>query len=274
MERSRGSIHITLLMLFFGIMTGAVVAAFCLRGWLPRVASEHGPSIDGMIRYLLIATGGVFVVGHAVLIAFLWRYREGSSEGYRPVNPKKEWLWALVPVLIMTMISEGGVLLIGLPVWAKVYGEPPKDALVIEVVGKQFEWLVRYPGADGKFGRVSPHLVHATENPLGLDPSDPSARDDIVLRSLTIPSGRHVVIRLRSHDVLHSFCIPEFRVKQDVVPGFTATTQFTATIPGTYEIACVELCGLGHFRMRSVVTVKTPDQFEKWLRSQVGWFEE
>lgn len=273
MSSRGGSVHLVLLVVFFLFVTLATVGGFLVREWLPRVASEHGPGVDRMIAYLLIATGVVFVTGHLVLIWLLWRYRASRNEAYRPASPRTEWVWALVPVLAMTLIAEGGVFAIGIPVWSQVYSDPPKDALVVEVCGKQFEWLVRYPGRDGTFGRVDPKLVDSNANPLGLDQSDPAAKDDIVARTLTIPAGRRVVVKLRSHDVLHSFSIPEFRIKQDVVPGFTATTQFTGTVPGTYEIACVELCGLGHPRMRAVCNVKTREQFERWLDMQVGWFE-
>lgn len=274
MKGNRGSIDGILLILFFAILTALTVAGFLARAWLPRVASEHGADVDGMISYLLVATGVIFVVGHAVLIAFLWRYRSKTDAQYAPVSRRAEWAWTLVPVLVMALVSEGGVLVIGLPIWSKVYGEAPKDALVVEAVGKQFEWLIRYPGQDGTFGRVDPALVDAQKNPVGLDPKDPAALDDLVVRTLHIPVNRHVVVRIRSHDVLHSFAVPEFRIKQDAIPGYTAKTQFTATQTGTFEIACAELCGLGHFRMRSVVYVKSESDFKKWLGNQVPWLEE
>lgn len=241
---------------------------------MPPVASDHGAKVDGMIRYLLITTGVVFVVGHGVLTWFVLRSCAGGGEGARRVSPRAEVLWALIPVLVMTAVAEGGVLLIGLPVWAQVYGDAPSDALHVEVVAKQFEWITRYPGKDGAFGRTDPALVSDASNPVGLDERDPSARDDIVVRGeLRLPAGRPAVVRLRSHDVLHSFAVPLFRVKQDVVPGFTARAQFTARVPGRYEIACAELCGLGHYRMRGFAVVQPPEEFEAWFRGQAGWFE-
>lgn len=269
----RGSVDAVLLAVFFLVLTGLVVAGFALREWRPPVASAHGGSIDRLITYLLAVTGVIFVVGHAVLSWFILRHRKGDAV-YKPVSRRTEWAWALAPVLFMTLVAEVGVLALSTPVWAKMYGPPPEDALVIEVVGKQFEWIVRYPGKDGKFGRTKPALVRDADNPLGLDEEDPDARDDIVFRgSMHLPAGRPVLIRLRSHDVLHSFTIPEFRVKQDVIPGYTGSTQFTPARLGTYEIACVELCGLGHYRMRGFAHVKPPAEFDKWLSEQVGWFE-
>jgi cytochrome c oxidase subunit 2 len=174
----------------------------------------------------------------------------------------------------MAVIAEVGVLALGLPTWMEVYGEAPEDALVVEVVGKQFEWIIRYPGKDGKFGEASPELVNDARNPLGLDRKDPAARDDVVLRgNLHLPEGRPVSVRLRSHDVLHSFTVPHFRIKQDLVPGFTTSTLFTPTRSGSYEIVCAEVCGLGHYRMRGMAIVEPAGDFEKWLAEQPGWFE-
>lgn len=263
-----------LLASFFCLMTVLTVLGFAVGAWMPPVATDHGSKVDIMIRYLLITTGVIFVIGHGVLTWFVLRYgRDRGEETFR-VGRRAETLWALIPVLVMTAVAEGGVLLIGLPVWAQVYGESPRDALDVEVVGKQFEWLVRYPGKDGAFGRTDPALVSDASNPLGLDERDPAAKDDIVVRGeLRLPAGRPAVVRLRSHDVLHSFAVPLFRIKQDVIPGFTARTRFTARIPGRYEIACAELCGLGHYRMRGFAVVQRPEEFEAWLREQVGWFE-
>jgi cytochrome c oxidase subunit 2 len=257
----------------FAAIAGLTVYGFASRSWMPAVASEHGPGVDGMIDYLLVATGALFVVGHAVLAWFIWQGRRGDAPKAPRVKPIVEWLWALVPALAMTVIAEFGVLALGLPVWGKVYGPPPKDALVVEVVGKQFEWLVRYAGPDGKFGRTEPRHVHAVDNPMGLDAKDPAAKDDVVLQTLHLPVGRPILVRLRSHDVIHSFGIPEFRVKQDVIPGYVATAQFTPTRVGTFEIACAELCGLGHYKMRGVVIVEPPAAFEAWLKEEVGAFE-
>lgn len=257
---------------FFVLLTGAVVAAFT-RGWLPSVASEHGPGIDRIILFLVGVTGVVFILGHLILVWFLIRFRGDDAE-YRPPTRRAEWLWALVPVTIMTLAAEGGGLVLSDPVWRQLYTPAPDSALEVEITGKQFEWFVRYPGADGKFGRTKPELVVDDGNFLGLDEDDPAAQDDLCFRgSLHLPVGRPVVVRLRSLDVLHSLAIPAFRVKQDAIPGFTAGIRFTPTTTGTYEIACAELCGLGHYRMRGFVYAKSTEEFNQWLQQQVGWFE-
>jgi cytochrome c oxidase subunit 2 len=273
--RERGAaLEPALLVVLFLAMTALTVYSFFSQAWLPPVATDHGSAVDGMIRYLLVATGIIFIAGHVVLALFIWRYRDrGVPAANSQVAPKTEWLFAIGPVLGMALIAEFGVLVLGLPIWAKVYGPPPKDAFVVEVVAKQFEWTIRYPGKDGKFGKVDPKLVHPTDNPLGLDENDPSATDDVVEKTLVLPADRHVVVRIRSHDVLHSFSIPEFRIKQDAVPGFTATTQFTATVCGKYELACTEICGMAHYRMRAVVDVRPSKDFDDWMKKQQGYFE-
>lgn len=273
MTPPRRSIEAPLVAIFFFALTGLTLYGFMARRWLTPVASEHGPGVDKVINYLLVTAGAIFVIGHGVLATFIWRYSRGDAAEAR-VSKRTELLWALIPVLILTLVSEVGVLMLGMPVWAQVYGETPPDALQVEVVGKQFEWIVRYPGKDGVYGRTKPEFVDEMENPLGLDEDDPAAVDDVIQRgSLYLPQDRTARIRLRSHDVLHSFTIPEMRIKQDVVPGTAQFTQFKPTQAGEYEIACAELCGLGHYRMRGRSVVMPADEFDAWLAKQVGWFE-
>ena len=262
------------LVVFFALFALASAAAFAFVEWRPPLASRHGADVDATIDYLLVATGVIFLAGHAVLAAFLWRYARGGTPPAPGVSRRTEWVVGLLPVVLMVAIAEVGVLAIGLPVWAQLYGDPPADALEVEGVGKQFEWIVRYPGRDGAFGRVDHGKIREPSNPLGLVRQDGAAHDDLVLRgTLRLPAGRHVVVRLRSLDVLHSFWIPAFRTKQDCVPGFTARTQFVPTTAGTYELGCAELCGLGHYNMRGTVEVMEPAAFERWLAAEKGWRE-
>jgi cytochrome c oxidase subunit 2 len=140
----------------------------------------------------------------------------------------------------------------------------------IEVTGAQFQWYFRYPGPDGVFGRTdaAKFANPAEGNPLGLDPADPAARDDVVSSIMVVPVGRTVQLHLRAQDVVHSLFIPAMRFKQDAVPGMEIHTRITPTKAGDYEIACAELCGLGHYRMRAVVRVVTQQEFEQWLKSR------
>lgn len=254
-------------------MTAFTVYAFASKSWLPPVASEHGPGVDGMIRYLLYATGAIFVGGHVVLVLFLLRYsRPDAAVG--PLLPRREWVWSIGPVIGMTLIAEGGVMVIGMPTWNKVYGGAPPDAVQVEAVGKQFEWTFRYPGKDGRYGRIDPKQFHKTENPLALDENDPAAADDVVVRgTLRLPVGKTVSLQIRSMDVLHSFTVPQFRVKQDAVPGLVTGVRFRPEAAGEYEVACAELCGFGHYTMRGRCLALPAAEFEAWLKQQTGWFE-
>lgn len=257
-----------LVVLFLGI-TAFTVAGFA-HDWKPEVASLHGIGVDGVIRYLLLTTGAILVVGTLVFVAFLWRYGRGGPAPAPTTTPGVERWWSLVPVVGMALVAEAGVLWKGLPVWKEVYAPPPEDAVVVEVTAQQFEWIVRYPGGDGRFGRTNARLIESAGNPLGLDMEDPAAQDDLVSRNIMrIPLGRPVHVRLRSRDVLHSFSVPAFRVKQDVVPGIVGGIHFTATRTGTFEIACAELCGMAHYRMGGEVRVLEPEAFARWLAQEV-----
>jgi len=258
-----------LIALFLGL-TAFTVVGF-IRNWMPPVASRHGVGVDGVIRYLFEATGPVLVIGALVFSWFLWRYGRGRPTGSPATNARLERWWSIVPVIGMMALTEVGVVVKGFPVWHEIYAPPPADAVAVEVTGQQFEWIVRYPGPDGTFGRVAPEFV-SRENPAGLDSADPAAKDDIVLRNqIHVPVGRAVNLRLRGRDVLHSFSVPAFRVKQDVVPGILGKTLFVATVPGRYEIACTQVCGMGHYRMHGAVYVDAPADFESWLQHQTGW---
>ena len=179
------------------------------------------------------------------------------------------------------------ILLIGfaIPLWAaRVEGAPPEsEALVVQVTGEQFAWNIHYPGADRVFGRKDIKLIDLQSNPLGLDRSDPAAKDDITtVNQLYLPVNKPIIVRLMSKDVIHSFGVPEFRVKQDAVPGFTIPIWFIPTITTeemrtrtgnpefTYEIACAQLCGLGHARMRGFVTVQSDEEFQKWMEGALA----
>jgi cytochrome c oxidase subunit II len=263
---------IAIILLFLGI-TAFTVVGFAME-WLPPVASRHGAGVDGVIRYLLDSTGPVLVIGALAMSWFLWRYGRGLPTASPATNARAELWWTIVPVIGMMAITEVGVVVKGLPVWEEMYAQPPADAVVIEVTGQQFEWIVRYPGPDGKLGRVTPEFVDKT-NPAGLDRADSAALDDIVLRNqVHVPLGHPVWIRLRGRDVLHSFSVAAFRVKQDVVPGILGRTLFVPTVAGRYEIACTQVCGMGHYRMHGKVYVETPEEYRDWLQHQTGWLQQ
>jgi cytochrome c oxidase subunit 2 len=272
--RSRKSIE--------GLLLAGVLVVLAVYGawmgakqWLPPLASEHGAGIDVMIGYLMLTVGALFVIGHVVLAGFVWRFSRQDRVTHAMASAKAERLWSLVPIVLMAVVAEGGVLVLGLPVWGKLYGSPaPAGAVTIEVTAEQFAWNVRYPGTDGAFGRTNPRLIK-DDNPLGLDKKDAAGKDDIIgLGSLHVPVGRPVRIRLRSKDTLHSFYLPHFRIKQDCVPGMGVEVWFVPTQVGEYEIACAELCGFFHFSMKGVLRVLPPEKFDQWLKEQPAFSDQ
>ena len=208
---------------------------------LPENVSTYGGQIDGLFRLILWITGVIFVAVEALLLFFLFRYRhrEGRVPRYTHGSNRLEVIWTIVPAIICVVLA-----LMSRRSWAEIKQRMPKDAMNVEVTAEQFAWNIRYPGADGK-----------------LDTAD----DVVTLNQLHFPVGRPLIVTLHSKDVIHSFFLPEFRVKQDAVPGMTTRIWLEATRVGNWEIACAELCGLGHFRMKGFVTVETPEEFERWL---------
>jgi cytochrome c oxidase subunit 2 len=233
------------------------------RWWLPPGASTQAIEIDRLIYTTLALTGIVFVLVHVILAIFVWQGARVERAAYFPEHRTLELSYTLAPaVILITLVSMGAV------VWTRIHQPAPANALVVEVRAEQFGWLFRYPGTDGAFARVDPTLINSRTNPLGLDPADAAGRDDIVTRELHLVRNRTVRVRLRAKDVIHSFFIPAFRVKQDAVPGMTVDVVFTPTKDGAYEIACAELCGVGHYIMRGKITVEPQQTFDTWLASQ------
>jgi cytochrome c oxidase subunit 2 len=248
-----------------------VTLALGMRTWLPPLASDHGAGIDRMLHYLLISVGGLYVIGNAVLGYFVWRFCRQGKVTMRMASRKAERRWSIIPVAVMLVVAEGGVFVLALPVWGKYYGEPPADVLTVEVTAEQFAWNVRYAGADGKFGRTAFRLI-SLDNPLGVDHGDESGKDDIILlNDIHLPVNRPARIRLRSKDVIHSFYVPDFRMRQDAVPGMTIDVWFEPTQLGTYELACSQLCGFGHYTMRGLVTIVSDADFKAWLTEQASY---
>lgn len=213
-------------------------------GWImPEGASTYAGDIDRLYYLILVITGIAFVIVEAALVWFAIRYRErpGRRAHYTHGNMKAEVIWTAVPAVVVVMI---GVL--SARVWGDIHptdGAPP-GALQVGVSAKQFEWLTTYAGPDAVLGTA----------------------DDFETRNeLHIPVNRPIAVMLEAEDVIHSFFIPAFRVKQDAVPGMQIRIWFEATKPGTYELGCAELCGLGHYRMRGLVTVHAQADYDRWL---------
>jgi cytochrome c oxidase subunit 2 len=237
--------------------------------WFPALASVHGADIDGLFRVVLVVCGIAFVIVQGMLGFFVARYGNSGNEraSYWHDNPKAEAFLLIGTAVILTIL-----VFMGQRVWASIYfTDVPSDALTIQVTGEQFLWNFHYAGPDNTFGRTDYKLITATNN-IGLDRTDPAAKDDVVMVGMAhMPVGRPVRVRLRSKDVIHSFFLPNLRVKQDAVPGMAIEIWFTPNKAGDYEIACAELCGLGHYKMKGFLTIdQSQADFDKWLQQQLA----
>jgi cytochrome c oxidase subunit 2 len=231
---------------------------------VPELASDRS-SLDTLYYVILGITGVAFVIVQFILGFYIWKYghREGAQGSYWHESHRVEMIWTVGTGLILIPIVFSGLVL-----WGRVQAAPPEDAFTVEAVGAQFQWDFRYPGPDRRLAEFRPDL-YSLSNPLGVDPQDPAGADDFFrTNQLVLPLNRPVHIQLRSKDVQHAFFLPNFRVKQDLVPGMSTSVTFTPTKAGEYEIACAELCGLGHYRMRAFLTVMEDADFEKWLSEQ------
>src|SRR5437764_13611251 len=248
---------------------------------LPAQASSHAEELDHMLSLVHWLMLVLFIGWGLYFIYVLFRFRRGA-------NPIANYTGAKGKISkgteVLVAIAEV-VLLVGdaFPAWATRVRELPSEneALVVRVVGEQSAWNVHYHGPDGKFGRTDVKLVSA-DNPLGLDRSDPAAKDDVTtINQLNLPVDRPILVHLSTKDVIHSFGLYEMRVKQDAIPGMDTPVWFIPTVTTDemrqrlgkpdfeYEIACSQLCGLGHFRMRGFVTVQTQADFTKWFDEQL-----
>jgi cytochrome c oxidase subunit II len=235
---------------------------------LPVQASTHAAELDQMnmlVHWLML----VMFVGWGLYFVFvLFRFRSGANPNASYVGAKgkiskgTEVAVAVIEVVLLVFYA--------IPAWATRVRDFPaeSEAVVVRVVGEQFSWNIHYPGPDGRFGRTDIKMVSA-DNPLGLDRADAAAKDDIAtINQLNLPVDRPVLVHLSSKDVIHSFGLFEMRVKQDAIPGMQIPVWFIPNRVGEYEISCSQLCGLGHFRMRGFVNIKTDAEYRTWLAEE------
>lgn len=246
---------------------------------LPASASVQGEGYDSMMYMTLIMTGIVFVITHAALFWFAFRYQSTPNRKayFYAHNNRLEIIWTTVPALAMAVL-----VIIGLKHWFNITSEAPADAQIVEVVGKQFNWIIRYPGKDGVLGKRNFQLINNENNVLGLDVNDHQNQDDIILENgeVHVVVNRPVKFIIGSRDVIHDVGLPHFRYKMDAVPGITTTIWFTPKyttaqmkdITGNpdfvYEIACDQMCGKGHYSMRGIIVVETAEEHAVWLAKQ------
>jgi cytochrome c oxidase subunit 2 len=232
--------------------------------WYPPAINDFGREIDSQMARTLWVTGIVFVASQLALAWVIFRFRSnGGRAKHFEGNNTFEAVWTIATIVLFI-----GLGLMGRTAWAQLhFNAIPAGAMEIEVTGKQFNWFFRYPGADGKFGRSAAQFV-SESNPVGVDDNDPAGKDDVVTLTLGVPVGREIKLLERSLDVTHGFFIRELRLKQDALPGMVIPVHFHADVAGEYEIACTQLCGNNHQRMRATLKVMPQAEFEKWLANE------
>ncbi|MDR6859998.1 cytochrome c oxidase subunit II [Variovorax guangxiensis] len=247
------------------IVVGSVLFHLLNPWWITPLASNW-KAMDDTLTITLVITG-IFFVGINLFVVYAllrYRHRPGSPRAAHEPESKalERWLIGITTVGIMALLAPG------LVVYAS-YVKPPQDATVLEVLGQQWQWRFRLPGADGKLGLSETRHVSPT-NPFGLDPADAAGQDDILIaeQEVHLPLNKPVHVILRSHDVLHDFFVPPFRARMNMVPGQISTFWFTPTQVGRFEAMCSQLCGVGHPNMRAVVVVEDAANYQAWLKDK------
>lgn len=243
-----------------------------LAQWMPPDYSKHGPELDQLsayVHWLML----ILFIGWGLLFTFmLFRFRASKHPKASYHGTRSHFsTWVEGAVFVAECVLLFGI---SIPAWSAWTTSPDKgkNPLEIRVVGEQFAWNIHYPGADGVFGKVDVSHV-SSSNPLGLDVTDPNAKDDVItLNQMHLELNRPVIVRISSKDVIHSFSLPYMRVKQDATPGMEVPVHFTpvkATVGAeTWDIACAQLCGLGHYRMKGQFQVHTKEDFAKWIAAE------
>ncbi|ACU58021.1 cytochrome c oxidase subunit II [Chitinophaga pinensis] len=246
-----------------------------------EAASEQGEGIDNMIKWTLWITGIVFIITQILLFWFSFKYqeKEGQQAFYFPHNNKLELIWTVIPAIALTILVA-----IGLRHWFRITSDAPKDAAVVEITGKQFNWLIRYPGKDGQLGRKFFKNINDANNPVGQDWDDQLNKDDFMATEMHLVVGKPVKLIIGSRDVIHDVGLSHFRLKMDAVPGIPTTLWFTPKYTTTemkdktgnpdfvYEISCDQMCGSGHYSMKANIVVETQEEFDAWTAKQVAQY--
>lgn len=274
----------SMLILFISLMIGIYL---CHKYMVPLMnyipASNHGLEIDRMFIITLSVTGIVFFITQFLLFWFAFKYQRTGDKipHFFAHSNKLELVWTTVPALAMAVLVA-----IGLKSWFTMTSEAPKEAMQIEIVGKQFNWISRYPGPDGVLGKRYFTNISDKDNILGLDWSDKANKDDIIIPNgeLRLVKGKPVSLIIGSRDVIHDVGLSHFRLKMDAVPGITTKLWFTPILTTeemkqktgnkdfVYEVSCDQMCGKGHYSMRAVVVVETQAEHDAWLAKQQSYY--
>ncbi len=246
------------------------------------LASEHGAETDYMFWLTMWVTGIIFLLTNLLLFYFSWKYqkKDGTKAMFYPDNTRLEVLWTIVPAIVLA-----GLVFTGLRTWNEITQEASEDAEVVEIMGYQFGWGLRYPGVkDNELGDYNYQLTDAS-NQWGMDLTDENSYDDFTPTEMHIPKGKEILFKIRARDVLHSVFAPHFRLKMDAVPGMPTHFKFVATKTTAemreelgdpdfeYFITCTEICGRGHFSMKIRVVVDEPADYDQWKTEQQTWLQ-
>ncbi len=273
------------LVVFFGGIVWCHYYMLPLMEYTAIPASDHGVNYDWMFEITLWVTGAVFVATQFLTFYFAFRYRDNGKN--KPVffahSNKLEMIWTTVPALAMAILVA-----FGLKAWFTMTSAAPEGAQKIEIIGKQFNWISRYPGPDGVIGKKYFKNISDADNILGLDWNDPATMDDIVIPTgeLRLIKGKPVELIIGSRDVIHDVGLAHFRMKMDAVPGITTRIWFTPTITTAemavklgkpdfvYELSCDQMCGKGHYSMRAIIVVETQAEHDAWLKEQTAYHKQ
>ncbi len=234
----------------------------------PKPITSVGEAIDHQYDMTLAVVATVFILSQLGLAFAIFRFRDrGQRVNFTRGNNTMEVIWTLATIILFV-----GLGLMGRKAWAEMrFTSAAPDAIQVEVTENQFVFNFRYPGPDGKFGRLDIRQISAsTGNPLGIDQNDPAGKDDIVVPTLTVPVNHEVQLLIRSQDVIHNFFVRELRLQQDATPGMVVPLHFTANAIGQYEVVCTQLCGLGHSRMHSYLNVVSDADYDAFLKQQAS----
>ncbi len=252
------------------------------RQLLPVAASEHGALTDNLFNITLIITGIVFVLTHIALFLFSYNYK-GTTERkafFYSHNDKLEVYWTVIPAIVLAVLVFSGW-----KTWTNITKPAPQEALTLDVTAKQFGWVVRYPGNDGKLGTKTFKLVNDV-NETGVNFNDAASKDDYFTREIYLPVGKPVKFNFGAKDVIHSAYMPHFRAQMNCVPGMPTTFWFTPTITTAqmrentndpkfdYLLLCAKICGSAHYNMQVKIVVVEDAEYKKWLATQVPYYNE
>lgn len=273
------------MMIVFLVVGLAGMAYFTLdakKYLLPVSASKHGVITDNLlnINFLLIAV--IFVITQILLFGFAYKYKykKGEKAYFYPVNHTLEFVWTIIPTIVL-----GALIFYGLKVWNDITAPAPKNAMVIELYGKQFDWTARYAGMDNKLGASNFKLI-TDANPLGVNETDSTSADDKITKELHLPVNTTILFICHSRDVIHSAYLPHLRSQMNCVPGMTTQMVVEPTITTEemrgitknpkfdYVLLCNKVCGVAHYNMNMKVVIESADDFKRWYKSQPLVFEQ